>query len=55
MHTMVIKAGGSFGNQIFFLLRTALKYRPKGSPTANCQPPPTATNRRSGTLFLSFS
>ena len=27
--------GGSLGNQIFFLLRTALRDRPKGSPTAN--------------------
>ena len=29
----------------FFLLRTALKDRPKGPPTANHQPPPTASHQ----------
>ena len=33
------------GRDFFFLLRTALKNRPKGPPTANRQPP-TATNRQ---------
>ena len=31
--------------EIFFLLRTALKDRPKGPPTANHQPPPTANHQ----------
>ena len=39
--------GRSLRDQIFFfLLRTALKDRPKGPPTANRQPPPTAANRQ---------
>ena len=38
--------GRSLRDQIFFLLRTALKDRPKGPPTANRQLPPTATNRQ---------
>ena len=50
----VPSAGRSFGTESFFiLLRTALKDRPKGPPTANHQPPSTAnrnqpptTNRR---------
>ena len=39
-------AGRSSRDQIFFLLRTALKDRPKGPPIVNHQPPPTAANRR---------
>ena len=47
----------SLGDQIYFLLRTALKDRPKGPPTANRQlsptanrhQPPTATNRQPST------
>ena len=39
-------AGESFRNWIFFLLRTALRDRPKGPPTANHQPPPTANQRQ---------
>ena len=38
--------GRSFGTKIFFLLRTALKDRPKGPSAANYQPPPIATNRQ---------
>ena len=34
--------GGPLGPRFFFLLRTALKDRPKGPPTANYQPPPNA-------------
>ena len=34
------------GPDFFFLLRTALKDRPKGPPTANSHQPPTATNRQ---------
>ena len=30
----------------FFLLRTALRDRPKGPPTANHQPPPTANRHQ---------
>ena len=37
--------GSSFGTEIFFLLRTALKDRPKGPSTANHQPPPTANRQ----------
>ena len=36
-------AGRSLRDQIFFLLRTALKDRPKGPPTANRQVPSTTT------------
>ena len=39
-----VRAGWSLRDQIFFLLRTALKDRPKGPPTANRQLPST-TNR----------
>ena len=39
-------SGRSLRDQFFFLLRTALKDRPKGPPTANCHQPPTATNRQ---------
>ena len=40
-------AGGSLRDEIFFfLLRTALKDRPKGPPTANSHQLPTATNRQ---------
>ena len=38
--------GRSLRDQIFFLLRTALKDRPKGPPTANRQLPPTANRRQ---------
>ena len=37
--------GGPQGTRFFFWLRTALRDRPKGPPTANHQPP-TATNRQ---------
>ena len=39
-------AGRSLRDQIFFLLRTALKDRPKGPPTANRQLPPTANRHQ---------
>ena len=41
-------AGGSLRDYIFFcfLLRTALRDRPKGPSTANRQPPPTANRQR---------
>ena len=42
---MLVEAGRSLRDQIFFLLRTTLKDRPKGPPTANCQLP-TTTNRQ---------
>ena len=42
-HLHIIESGHSLRNQIFFLLRTALKDRPKGPPTANHQLPPTAS------------
>ena len=38
--------GGPLGPRFFFLLRTALKDRPKGPSTANHQPPPTANCRQ---------
>ena len=47
-----VRAGGGGGqgrslrNQIFFLLRTALKDRPKGPPTANRQLPSTANRHQ---------
>ena len=45
-HTPPHRAPGrSLRDQIFFLLRTALKVRPKGPPTANRQPPPTANRQ----------
>ena len=34
-----VTQGGPLGTRFFFLLRTALKDRPKGPPTANRQPP----------------
>ena len=37
--------GRAFGTEILFLLRTALKDRPKGPPTGNHQPPPTANHQ----------
>ena len=41
------RAGRSLRDQIvFFLLRTALKDRPKGPPTANCQLPSTANRHQ---------
>ena len=39
-------AGRSLRDQIFFLLRTVLKDRPKGPPTANRQLPPTANRHQ---------
>ena len=40
------KPGGSLRNPNFFLLRNALKDRPKGPPTANRQLPPTANRQQ---------
>ena len=42
------KARGSLRDEIFFLLRTTLKDRPRDHqpPTANSHQPPTATNRQ---------
>ena len=42
-------SGRSLRDQIFFLLRTALKDRPKGPPTANRQLPPTANRQQPST------
>ena len=41
--------GGPSGPPPFFLLRAALRDRPKGPPTVNCQPPPTANRHQSPT------
>ena len=40
-----LRPGGPLGTR-FFLLRTALKDRPKGPPTAHHQPPPTANRHQ---------
>ena len=40
------EAGGSLRDEIFFLLRTALKDRPTGPPTANRQLPSTANRHQ---------
>ena len=42
--------GGPLGLRFFFFgLRTALKDRPKGPSTANCQLPPTASGDQPST------
>ena len=46
----VMSSGRSLRDQIFFSLRTALKDRPKGPPTANRQPPPTANRDQPPTV-----